>query len=166
MTFRILIAVCIGLVALPMMAAAQSNDMRIVVPARDIGRGEIIADSDLTYGTISATQAFNNIVTSMNTLDGMQARRVLRAGEAVRSDDVRHPVLVTKGETVTMTFEAPGVTLSAVGKAVTEGGLGETVVVLNPVSYRQVSAVVIGAGQVRAGEVSSHATQVLAAATP
>ncbi len=165
MTFRILMAVCVGLVALPMMAAAQSNSMRIVVPAHDIVRGETIADSDLTYGTISATQAFNNIVTSMNTLDGMQARRVLRAGEAVRSDDVRHPILVTKGSTVTMIFDAPGVTLSAVGKAMTEGGMGETVVVLNPVSYRQVSAVVIGAGQVRAGEISRGLPQ-LAAATP
>lgn len=165
MTFRILIAVCVGLVALPMMAAAQSNDMRIVVPAHDIGRGETIADSDLTYGTISATQAFNNIVTSMNTLDGMQARRVLRAGEAVRADDVRRPVLVTKGSTVTMTFDAPGVMLSATGKAMTEGGMGETVVVLNPVSYRQVSAVVTGAGQVRAGDVSRGLPR-LAAATP
>ncbi|HSZ73616.1 MAG TPA: flagellar basal body P-ring formation chaperone FlgA, partial [Rhizomicrobium sp.] len=95
-------------------------------------------------------------------LDGMQTRRVLRAGEAVRADDVRKPVLVTKGSTVTMTFSAPGVQLSATGKAMSEGGLGETVVVLNPVSYRQVSATVIGAGQVRAGDVSREAERLAA----
>ncbi len=139
--------------------------MRIVTPVHDIARGDVIADSDLPYGTAEQGAMFGNVVTSMNQLDGMQTRRVLRAGEAVRADDVRKPVLVTKGSTVTMTFVAPGVQLSATGKAMSEGGLGETVVVLNPVSYRQVSATVIGAGQVRAGDVSREAER-LAAAIP
>ncbi len=51
----------------------------------------------------------NSVVTSMNDLAGMQARRYLRAGEPVRGDDVRKPIIVTKGSTVTMTFDAPGV---------------------------------------------------------
>ena len=36
-------------------------------------------------------------VTSMDDLIGMQARRVLHAGESVRADDVRRPTLVVKG---------------------------------------------------------------------
>lgn len=164
MTKKLLIAFCAGMVAFSAAAFADTG-IRVVVPAHDIARGETIADSDLSYQTIPAGQAFNGIVTSMDDLDGMQARRVLRAGETVRNDDVRHPILVTKGSTVTMTFVAPGVVLSATGKAVTEGGMGETVVVLNPVSYRQVSAVVTGAGQVRAGDVSRNVQQ-LAAAQP
>jgi flagella basal body P-ring formation protein FlgA len=159
---KILIGAC-AMFAMASAAFADTGSVRIVVPAHDIARGETIADSDLSYQTIPATQAFNGIVTSMNELDGMQARRVLRAGETVRNDDVRHPILVTKGSTVTMTFVAPGVVLNATGKAVTEGGMGETVVVLNPVSYRQVSAVVTGAGQVRAGDLTRGA-QLLAVA--
>jgi hypothetical protein len=37
----------------------------------------------------------------------------------------------------------------------TEGGIGETVTVLNPVSYRQISCVVTGAGTVRAGDMTA-----------
>lgn len=123
--------------------------VRIVVPSHDIGRGGTIEQSDLMYATAPDT-VMSGTVTQPNDLIGMQARRVLRAGEAIRLDDVRRPVLVTKGSTVTMTFEAPGIVLTASGRAMSEGGLGETVTVQNPASYRQVSAVVSGPGQVRA----------------
>ncbi len=136
---------------------------RIVVPAHDIARGEIIAKSDLSYQTVPAIRSLSDIATSVSDLDGREARRLLRAGEPVRNDDVRRPILVTKGSTVTMTFEAPGITLTAVGRAVGEGGLGESVVVLNPVSYRQVTATVTGAGQVKAID---SATVITASQTP
>lgn len=141
---------------------ASAADVRIVVPSRDIVRGEVIADSDLSYADVSPDRVHNGIVLSMNDLDGMEARRFLKAGEPVRNDDVRHPILVTKGATVTMTFAVPGITLTATGRAVSEGGMGETVTVLNPISYRQISAVVTGVGQVRAGSDLPLAANVVA----
>jgi flagella basal body P-ring formation protein FlgA len=138
---------------------------RIVVPSHDIKRGDVIGDSDLSYIAVAVAPAASGIATSMNELDGMQARRLLRAGEPLRTDDVRPPILITKGSTVTMTFDAPGVTLAVVGKAVSEGGLGETVTILNPVSYRQVTAVVTGSGQVRAADAISVALPQQLAAT-
>ena len=138
-------------------------NVRIVVPDHDIARGEVIASSDLVYGTVPGTSSLNGIATSARDLEGHEARRLLRAGEAVRTDDVRRPILVTKGSTVTMTFDLPGISLTAIGRAVSEGGLGESVTVLNPVSYRQITATVTGAGQVKAGSASSVIT---ADATP
>jgi flagellar basal body P-ring formation protein FlgA len=135
-------------------AWAQSQT-RVVVPAHDIARGVTIGDSDLAYQDVDAAQLAAGVVTSMNQLDGMETRRMLHTGETVRADDVRKPILVTKGQTITMTFAAPGLTLTATGRAMSEGGMGETVTVLNPVSYRQITAVVTGAGAVRAGDVTS-----------
>jgi flagella basal body P-ring formation protein FlgA len=150
--------IALAILALPAFAnlalANNAGDLRIVVPAHAVARGETLTDADLVYTTVAADQMQAGIVTSMSDLDGMETRRVLRAGEAIRPDDVRKPILVTKGATVTMEFNAPGITLTAVGKATTEGGLGETVTVLNPVSYRQVSCVVTGAGTVRVGDTS------------
>lgn len=154
--------------ALLLIAGAANADVggtRVVVPAHDIQRGDVIADSDLAYVALAALPAMSGIVTSMNDLDGMQARRMLRAGEPVRNDDVRRPILVTKGSTITMTFDAPGVALTAIGKAMTEGGMGETVTILNPVSYRQVTAIVTGAGQVRAADATPVAVPQQLAAT-
>jgi flagella basal body P-ring formation protein FlgA len=58
--------------------------------------------------------------------------------------------VVTKGQTVTMQFSAPGVELTAMGRAMSEGGIGDTVTVQNPASYRMISAVVTAPGAVRA----------------
>jgi flagella basal body P-ring formation protein FlgA len=135
------------LIALP---AFADTGMRVVVPNRDIARGETIAESDLVYGTIPSTTVFSGIATSIDELKGMEARRMLRANEIVRIDDVRHPIIVTKGSIVTMTFEAPGVTLTASGRAMGEGGVGDTITVQNPASFRQISGVVTGPGTVRA----------------
>lgn len=143
---------------------ALADGARIVVPSHDIMRGDMISDSDLTYQTVSDDRP--DAVTSLGELSGMQARRFLHAGEPVREDDVKRPVLVTKGSTVTMTFEVPGITLTATGKAMSEGGMGETITVLNPVSYRQISAVVTGAGQVKAASVTPTITASAEQATP
>jgi flagella basal body P-ring formation protein FlgA len=130
--------------------AFADTGMRVVVPNRDIARGETIGEADLVYGTIPANSVFSGIETSMDSLKGMEARRMLRAGEIVRVDDVRHPIVVTKGAIVTMTFLAPGVTLTASGRAMSEGGVGDTVTIQNPASFRQISGIVTGPGAVRA----------------
>ena len=154
----------LAVLALPLFAnmalASGVADMRIVVPSHSIPRGTTISDSDLSYLTVDPSSVQAGIVTSMNDLDGMEARRVLRAGEPVRPDDVRKPILVTKGSMVTMNFVAPGITLTATGKAMSEGGMGETVTVLNPISYRQITCIVTGAGTVRAGDASTTITQL------
>lgn len=160
MTTRLIRLALIAL--LPTMGHAQSpsGTVRIVVPAHDIARQALITDADLSYADVPGANLYPGVITQPSDLAGMVARRILRAGEALRRDDVRVPVVVTKGETVTMTFSAPGITLTAVGRAMSEGGEGETVTVQNPASFRQISAVVTGPGQVRAGRSEGNATKL------
>ena len=131
-------------------AFANTSSYRIVVPARDILRGEVLGESDLTFADVTGTGLAPTTVTKFESLTGMQTRRALRAGESLRPDDVRRPVVVTKGQSVTMTFTAPGVELSAMGRAMSEGGVGDTVTVQNPASFRMVTATITGPGTVRA----------------
>ena len=131
-------------------AGAPAKGVRVVVPDHNIARGDVIRKSDLVYQTVPTGRAFGGVITAMSQLEGKQARRLLRLGEPVRPGDVRAPVLVARGSTVTMTFDAPGIRLTAVGKAMSEGGMGESVTVLNPVSYRQITATVTGPGTVEA----------------
>jgi flagella basal body P-ring formation protein FlgA len=138
--------VCALVMAYP---AFADTGVRVVVPVRDIARGDTLAESDLTYAFAAPENVMSGTATSMESVVGMQTRRVLRAGMTMRNDDVRAPILVTKGSTVTMLFEAPGVSLTATGRAMSEGGIGDTVTVLNPASYRQISAIVTGAGTVK-----------------
>ena len=138
---------------------ARADGMRVVTPTRDIARGEVIGDGDVVLGSVSSPMLSGNVLTNLGAAMGMEARRPLRAGEVISTTDVRHPVVVTKGQTVTMTFDAPGVSLTAMGRAMAEGGVGDTVVVQNPASYRMISAIVTGAGTVRAAGPASPANQ-------
>ena len=129
---------------------AFAATVRIVVPAHDIVRGDTIGENDLTYATVDGAALMSGVPTRMDEVKGMQARRTLSAGQAFRSDDVRRPIVITKGQTVTMEFYAPGVQLTAMGRAMSEGGVGDTVTVQNLASYRMVSAIVTAPGTVRA----------------
>jgi flagella basal body P-ring formation protein FlgA len=154
---RNLTIIAVLLAATPAFADAG---VRIVVPSHDIARGQTLSESDLTYATVQGGALMSGTVTSFDAVSGMEARRMLHAGEAMRADDVRHPILVSKGQTVTMTFQAPGVELTAMGRAMSEGGIGDTVTVQNPASFRMITGIVTAAGTVRAtgsiGTVASN----------
>ena len=150
--------------ALALVVANQAfaATVRIVVPAHDINRGDTISESDLIYATVDGAQLTSGVPTKMDEIKGMQARRTLAAGQAFRSDDVRRPIVILKGQTVTMEFAAPGVELSAMGRAMSEGGVGDTVTVQNPASYRMISGVVIAPGVVRATGIIAGLSNTLA----
>lgn len=147
------IVLLLGLASAPALGAEPG--VRVVVPSHDIPRGAQIAEGDLTYANIPGNALMAGVITSMATARDMEARRFLHAGEAFRDDDVRKPVVVKKGETVTMLFHAPGVELTAMGRAMGEGGVGDTVMVQNPASFRMVNAVITAPGTVVASGPAS-----------
>ncbi|MES2293080.1 MAG: flagellar basal body P-ring formation chaperone FlgA [Pseudomonadota bacterium] len=141
-------ALSLLLAAFAAMPAFAESGVRIVVPAHDIARGQTISDSDLTYATVTGNALMSGTVTSFGAVKDMEARRMLHAGEALRADDVRHPIVVTRGQTVTMLFHAPGVELTAMGRSMGEGGVGDTVTVQNPSSFRMINGVITAPGTV------------------
>jgi flagella basal body P-ring formation protein FlgA len=149
-TLLILVGLLIAATIFLRASAAFANTVRIVVPAHDIARGDVIGESDLTYATVDGSALMSGVPTRMDEIKGMQARRVLGAGQPFRGEDVRRPIVVLKGQAVTMQFAAPGVELSAMGRAMSEGGIGDTVTIQNPASYRMIAATVTGPGTVRA----------------
>ena len=149
MTRKALILALFALLPLPALAAAtQDAGVRVVVPAHDIPRGQAISESDLTYATIAGSALMAGVVTNFAAAKDMEARRLLHTGEAFRSDDMRRPIVVTKGQAVTMLFNAPGVELTATGRAMSEGGVGDTVAVQNPASFRTINGVISAPGTV------------------
>mgnify|MGYP002652345369 CR=1 FL=1 len=82
---------------------------------------------------------------------GEVAQRTLGAGSMLRAGDTAPPEVVLRGETVTIVYETPGVSLSMRGQANESGRLGATVSVLNVASKKALQATVIGPGRVSVG---------------
>jgi flagella basal body P-ring formation protein FlgA len=96
-------------------------------------------------------------------LAGRVARRAFAAGSLVRNGDLARPEMVTRGDVVTVVYEAPGMMLTMRAKAAEAGALGDTVSITNPQSKKALQAVVIGPGKV---SVSVAPPGRLAAAQP
>ena len=97
---------------------------------------------------MSADRIDRNSATSAVQLVGMTPARGLKAGRAIKLGEVRAPLLVTKGALVTMTVNAPGLTLTATGRALDDGAEGEFVRVLNIQSKRTVEGAVLAQNRV------------------
>ena len=67
------------------------DQIDLPVLTRDVATGEVIAESDVTYATVSISRANGSIVRSPADIAGRQARRLLRAGELIRVSDVKLP---------------------------------------------------------------------------
>jgi flagellar basal body P-ring formation protein FlgA len=117
------------------------------VLARDVERSEVLKSSDVIAqrrprAEIGSDAAVRNLAV------GMQMRKQLRAGQALRVSDLAKPDLVQRDDNVTLIYESTGLYLTIRGKAMESGTDGDVVNVLNLQSKRTVSGVVIGRGQV------------------
>jgi flagellar basal body P-ring formation protein FlgA len=117
------------------------------VLARGVERNEVIKSSDVLIERRPKAEVGNDAVGRDNAV-GMQARRQLRAGQALRVNDLAKPDLVTRDQNVTLIYESSGLYLTIRGKALEGGTEGDVVNVLNLQSKRTVSGVVVGRGQV------------------
>jgi flagella basal body P-ring formation protein FlgA len=151
MTFRFILALAFCTVAFSAFAQDADNQAELLVPAHDIARGSVIAEDDLTTKSVPVLRMNESFVHTLSDAVGKEAKRALHAGETLRLSDLKRPTMVAKGAPVTMVFEAPGMSLIAVGRALAEGGEGDSIAVLNPTSYRQVMAVITAPGTVHVG---------------
>jgi flagella basal body P-ring formation protein FlgA len=117
------------------------------VLARGVERNEVIKSSDVVIERRSKAEVGADVA-SRDRAIGMQARRQLRAGQALRIADLAKPDLVQRDQSVTLIYEAAGLYLTIRGKAQDSGTEGDVVNVLNLQSKRTVSGVVTGRGQV------------------
>lgn len=117
------------------------------VLTRGVERGEVLKSSDLLTERRPKAEVGTDAAARDNTV-GMQARRQLRAGQALRLADLAKPDLVTRDQSVTLIYEAAGLYLTMRGKAQDGGTEGDVVNVLNLQSKRTVSGVITGRGQV------------------
>jgi flagellar basal body P-ring formation protein FlgA len=117
------------------------------VLARGLERNEILKSSDVLIERRPKSEVGNDVA-GRDSAVGMQARRQLRAGQALRAADLAKPDLVTRDQNVTLIYESSGLYLTIRGKALEGGTEGDAVNVINLQSKRTVSGIVVGRGQV------------------
>ncbi|WP_339831853.1 flagellar basal body P-ring formation chaperone FlgA [uncultured Parvibaculum sp.] len=121
----------------------------VPVLTRDIMPGDVVRRNDIDWIRLPSTRVSQNIVTSLPQLVGMSPRNPARAGEPLRISDMRPPLVVEKGAQVDMTFVSGALTLTARGRALDSGAVGDVVNVLNSRSNRTIQGIIEGPNMVR-----------------
>lgn len=106
--------------------------------------GDVIAASDVEYVALRRDMVPADTLLNATNLIGMSPRRVAAAGKALQARDLDSPMLVRKGQLVTVTLKNGPIALSLQGRALQNGSTGDTVRVLNPASNQMVEGVVTG----------------------
>ena len=114
---------------------------------RGVERSEVIKSSDVVVERRPKAEVGSDVAIRDRAV-GMQARKQMRAGQALRNADLAKPDLVQRDQSVTLIYESAGLYLTIRGKAIEGGTEGDVVSVLNLQSKRTVSGIVIGRGQV------------------
>ena len=117
------------------------------VLARNVERSEVLKSSDVIVERRPKVEVGPDAAVRSAAV-GMQARRQLHAGQALKVADLAKPDLVTRDQNVTLIYDTSGLYLTMRGKALEGGTEGDVVNVMNLQSKRTVSGVVTGRGQV------------------
>ena len=117
----------------------------VPVVNRRVAKGDVIAEADIAENPHDRLR--RDTVTRPENLIGKSPIRGLRVGFAIRSAEVRRPLLIKKGDPVTIVLRGPGKRLTAQGKALEHGSDGDSIRVGNARSSQVIDATVVSAGK-------------------
>lgn len=125
--------------------------VEFAVPARTIGRGEVVRASDLVIDRkprSAMPMMTADTVVSLAQAVGLAARRPLSPERPFRTIDLMKPELVERNASVLIVVELPGLSLTMRGKALEAGAEGDVIQVENISSRKKLQAVVTGLNRV------------------
>ncbi len=120
----------------------------VPIALRSINRGEVIDEGDFEWQSIRGDISRQGYATAPDQVIGMAAKRGIKAGTPIRLLDLQPPVLVRKGGLVTIILKQGNMSLTAQGKSLDNGALGDTVRIVNSQSKRTIEATVDGPDRV------------------
>lgn len=128
-----------------------SARLPVVVAARPLVRGEQLGAGDLKLATRDLGNLAYGYLTAESQALGQIVMRQTSAGQVILPGMLAPPILVKRGQQVTLVSSAEGIEVSTEGVALASGARGQWVKVRNSRSHRIIDGVVAGPGRVSVG---------------
>jgi flagella basal body P-ring formation protein FlgA len=101
----------------------------VVVAARDLPRGTVVRAEDVELQSAASADDRSGRFGSLDEVIGKETTRAIPKGKVLRQESVGLPVLVRRGDVVTVYARNPGICVRTLGRARDSGSLGELVAV-------------------------------------
>lgn len=116
--------------------------------ARVIERGQTIAAEQLQLQEVNVGRATRGFYNNLDEVVGQGAKRRVRAGQLIAPNLLTAPLLIRRGQQVTIIASQDGISASATGEAMANGREGEVIRVRNLGSQKVIEAQVVEEGVV------------------
>ena len=121
----------------------------VVVTTRRMALGEVVRAADVREMRMRSERVRPGMATRPDQVVGQETRRPLAVEGLFALVDLGPPSLVARNQAVTLFLDAPGITLTAAGRALENAPRGAMVPVINLASRAVLEGQVIGPGRVR-----------------
>ncbi|MEN6441089.1 MAG: flagellar basal body P-ring formation chaperone FlgA [Syntrophobacter sp.] len=121
----------------------------VYLASRPIRRNEIITPADIEVQRTNITDSADRFATRP---DQVETRRVLRdigVHQPIELKDLDKPLVLKKGDPVTIVYDQPGLQVTAKGRVNADGGIGDTLAVVNVASKKTIHCKVVDGQTVR-----------------
>jgi len=119
-----------GAVHLPTSADIAEPAAPVVVALRPVGRGSIVTAADVEVHMMepsAKTAGKRAVFESVEKLIGMEAKQALQQGEVVFADQLQSPVVVKRGDLITVVSQTSGIRVRTSARALQDGSTGELI---------------------------------------
>jgi len=130
--------------------------MDVATLTQPMRRGGIVREQDIVTARLPLNAVPSTALIDASEVVGLAARSSLRANTPLSRNDFAKPILVERGEKVTITYQVAGMKLTTRGRSMDEGAAGDLIDIMNLESRRVVPAMVISRGQVVAQPASAR----------
>jgi len=135
-------------VRLRLSGRVAARSVTVPVAARRLAPGTTIAATDLRQVALPLDRVPEEAILEEARLRGRLVQRAVAAGSPILASDLGGRAVVLRSSTVTMTVTLPGLVVTAQGRALEDGAVGDVIPVLNLASRAVVEATVLGPGRV------------------
>lgn len=123
----------------------------IAMAIKEIARGETLTPDALVMKKFNISNLRGEPLLDRDEATGMTVKRTLRARTPILRAQLQLPLLVKRGQTVTISSATEGIQAQTAGVALKDGRLHESIKVQNSSSERVIDATVTAAGRVSIG---------------
>lgn len=131
--------------ALVLFLSALPASAETLVAARTLRAQTVLAPGDLTV----AEDMVPGALTAPEEAVGLETRVAIYQGRPIRLDDLGPPAIVDRNQPVVLSYVAGPLTITAEGRALGRGGVGDRIRVMNVASRTTVTGLVAADGSVR-----------------
>ena len=100
---------------------------RAVLATRNIAIGTVITADDVELGEINPASLSSTVILELESVVGKEAKRAISAGQTLQTNVLQRPLIVKRGELITVYSLAAGVQIKATAKSLADAALGDTI---------------------------------------